>query len=360
MPTTGATGYDTLTGAGYPSATVTDFTLYVSATMSAAWQAAFTAAGANTGTIRVTDALGTELPRDILSYSSGVLAMRVLWSGARGLGDYPALRVYPDATGSYAVTDTYGGRAAYSGWLLHYPFIEGSGTSLGNRCSVNYQGSIAGASWQSGTMGPELAFSSINHYVDTGFIPGSAAGFSLRNMTLVLWVATTSTATGEEYAAGVEENTPAANSIQLGRFSNIVYGPIRGNGVTCSMSASGQSINNGVPHFLVVTMDSVSGGKIFTDGIQRQSNATVVGEYQGVTRSLFLGCRNKGTRGEAWPGTIQRAQLHSLARSAEWIAYEYGITSNPAAFWTDSGWTSAGTPWWTYYSPRIFFASQEC
>jgi len=343
MPTTGATGYDTLTGAGHPSATVTDFSLYVQATMSAAWQAAFAAAGADTGRIRVTDGLGTELPRDILSYSSGVLAMRVLWSGARGVGDYPVLRVYPDATGSYAVTDTYGGHAAYgSGWAGYYPLDEDpSGTApqgkdrTANQNHLTTVGNMDSSDLVAGQLAGAWAFDGVSQYAES--VNDVGGGTSI---AILAWITPRETADGGWVAIGTPSSGADVYTCIRRDTTHLARGIIGDgtNGKYTESAVSSMPINERRHVAMTASVSEFPNlyvnGTLSTPRIQGGTDPEVVG-----TGKLYVGA---GVKGPAFV-EIDDVQLHSVVRSAAWIAYEYGITSNPTAFWANGGWTSLAT-----------------
>jgi len=57
------------------------------------------------------------------------------------------------------------------------------------------------------------------------------------------------------------------------------------------------------------------------------------------TGKLYLGT---GVKNNAFVD-LDEIQVFSSIPRAAWIAYEYGITSNPADFWNNSGWTSLAT-----------------
>ena len=328
MPTTGATGYDTLTGAGYPSATVTDFSLYVQATMSAAWQAAFAAAGADTGRIRVTDAMGTEFPRDILSYSSGVLSMRVLWSGARGVGDYPVLRVYPDATGSYAVTDTYGGQAAYSGMDGYWPLDD-----LSNRIT-GANATASGAASGEGKLGTGYVFDGSGGIVTTDLTAHAAA------RTYMVWAQRVNA--GQKNAGRMWEKAEG-NDILYTDARSYIYARQRTGGTQAWRVAIPASSNQW--HHIAVTHDgSTSDPAIYLNGVAATVSvlSSASGDLVSSSNPYAIGNRASDSA-RSWNGSLDDVQIHSVVRSAAWIAYEYGITSNPTAFWANGGWTSLAT-----------------
>ena len=316
--------------------------------MSAAWQSAFTAAGADTGTIRVTDALGTELPRDVLSYSSGVLSMRVLWSGARGLGDYPTLRVYPDATGSYAADDTYGQYAAYgSGWLGYWTLDEdptGSAPQFINRvANANHgtaQGAIAAGASVAGKLGRGIAGDGINDYIDCGSFKAQLGGATVACM--MAWCKRTG-ATGasgrcifgfggtysKRFGIEVLEDGKIYFAMDIGIASypsvtapgtEWMHVAADYDGSRAALSRPGAHVN-GSP----VTL---SPGGVDPAAALSSDLSNLLIHMNTVGRNRFSG------------GIIDDVQLHSVARGSAWIAYEYGITANPAAFWDNSGWTS--------------------
>ena len=344
MALTGATGYDLLSGAGYPSATVTDFTLYVQATMSPAWQSAFTAAGADTGTIRVTDALGTELPRDILSYSSGVLAMRVLWSGARGVGDYPTLRVYPDATGSYAVTDTYGGYAAYgSGWLGYWTLDEdptGSAPQFINRvANANHgtaQGAIAAGASVAGKLGRGIVGDGSSDCIDCGSFKAQLGGATAA--TMMAWCKRTgATGVSGRCIFGFGGTYSKRFVIYVWEDGNIYF-----------------SIDTGIASYPSVTASGTEWMHVAADYDGNRAPLSRPGAHlNGSPVALSPGGADPAAALSAdmsnlfinrlSGGILDDVQLHSVARGSAWIAYEYEITSAPSTFWTDSGWTSLAT-----------------
>jgi len=67
------------------------------------------------------------------------------------------------------------------------------------------------------------------------------------------------------------------------------------------------------------------------------------GSPLGTTTATFVNNSNPliigNNRGGVTNGDVDDVQLHSVARSAAWIAYEYEITSDASSFWTNSGWT---------------------
>jgi hypothetical protein len=341
MSLTGATGYDSVVGASAPSSSLTDFSLLVSFVPSASWWAAYSAAGK----IRVTDSTGTtEYARDVLGTpSSSLVILRIKWAGAQT--GTPSLRVYPNATDSYAASDTYGQYAAYdSNWKGYWP-CEESSTAIVDRIS-GITGTATGSTVAFGSTGK--VGSGVTLSGSGRFELGAVASLNITsNLSLLLWTKPTSLGSSQTIIEcsdvsgspfnGYELRVDTDNS-KLAYYSN-----------NAGRKASNASmIANGTWVHAAVTADGTN-DNFFKNGSGWGSVAA------SGSPSSFTGNRAIGSRpGGVFPyaGVLDDVQIHSAARSSAWIGYEYTITNDAASFWSNSGWTalSTGSPW--YYNAQ--------
>lgn len=339
MPTTGASGYDTVPGTSAPGASLTDFSLYVEFVPSASWWTAFNAHG-DAGRIRVTESTGaTEYARDVLVAPTASKAyLRVKWAGAQS--GTPTLRVYPDATGSYVVSDTYGGYAAYdSSWYGYWPLEEdptgGSGaikdrtTNARHGTASNMEAGDLGAA----KVGNGLTFDGVDEYVDLGAGPTIASAGTLYMSAWILQdfsafplsSRTASGTAGYEFLAGA------------GSVAGLMQARV---GTPSTNTADATGLDDAAYHLSVLRLTG-SNLELYVDG-------SIVGSpvafSSGITPSQNLRIASRATG--YFPGGVDDVQVHTSSRSSTWIAYEYTITNG--SFWSNSGWTAVGGATATY------------
>lgn len=337
MPLTGATGYDTVVGSSAPSSSLTDFTLYVDFVPSSAWSSAFAAQGGNLGQIRVTSADGsTEYARDVLPGStSSRIYLRVLWPGAQS--GTPTVRVYPDATGSYAASDTYGQYAAYVATLMYFPMEESSG-NLTNRASGSSATMYGSPTYgQTGKLGSAIRFDGTSAYA-------VAPSLSLASFTAMGWISISTL--GDFYQRVFDRIYNGQFAAYVNKTRELGIAVVTTGGSIDVPSTGQYVLSSGFTH---VAWRYQSGrASIFVNGTESWfTTSGVSGNMASSSDSIAIGQRLSGTPTRYYSGLLD--DLHLCAGVSDaWIGYEYTITNG--SFWTDSGWTSlaagaAATAW---------------
>lgn len=338
MALDGATGYDSVSGASAPSASLTDFTLYVAFTPSASWWSAYVAAGETPGRIRVTNSDGTvEYARDVLvAPTSSLVVLRVLWPGAQS--GTPSLRVYPDATGSYGASDTYGQYAAYdSGVARYFPANESSGNLTDRKASASATVNGSMTLGSSGKLGSAIAPDGSDDDAD----PGDLSIAESKVFTYRCWMRSTQTGADRWMIAegSTSSNTPAAGLILN---SGYLRGFLRNDANSArNVVGSSTQINDDAWHHVAMTYDGSNGMILYVDGTQEASGSTVSGDV--TLNASAIAALRRASVSLRYAGLLDDIWIESAARSAAWLGYEYTITNAPASFWSASGWTALAT-----------------
>ena len=320
-----------------PTSALTDFSVMINlAHMGAAW---WTANGTEADWTRGRAAKddGTELATDWIDFDHAAETgwVRVKWSGTLATSGTQTIRVYPPVAGNSAnaVSATYGSDNAYdANWEGYWPNGGGADrTSSDNDGTANGGVTVGGVAGQAGKA---TDFDGANDYI-TLADPSLTA-----NLTVMAWI------------TGGGDNTVAEHAVS--------FNP----GFTLGLLGADQTMRFQVN----ATGTSVAVHPTDPDGTFRHYGGTydssdTIAYYNGtagtavtdasgnivVTGDLVIGsyAGNPTTGTFAWDGIIQEVQIHSTARHADWIKYEYDQTNDNATF--------LGT--WTVVSPSSAIGS---
>ena len=318
LPTT---TYDTSTMAN-PVSALTDFTLMIDLSrMSAAWWTANgTEADGTKGRAAKDD--GTELATDWIDFNHAAETgwVRVKWSGTLATSGTQTIRVYPPVAGNSAnaVSATYGSDNAYdANWEGYWPNGGGADrTSSDNDGTANGGVAVGGVAGQAGKA---TDFDGVNDYI-TLADPSLTA-----NLTVMAWITAGASSTVAEHAVSFNPGFTLGlqGSSQDMRFEV---------GATGFSEAVHPTNPDGTFRHYCGTYDSSD-----TIAYYNSTAGTAVTDASGnidVTGDLAIGsfAGNPVSETFAWDGIIQEVQIHSAARHADWIKYEYDQTNDNATF----------------------------
>jgi len=308
MASTGSTGYDSQTAT--LSASVDDFTFAI-------------------------DIANLSSDANIIdgSHSAGTGLIRFQIPGASGTS--VGVRVYVDADGSYAASDTYGSDNAYnSGWEAYWP--EGGGsdrTSNSNDLTAFGSPTVGGVAGQVGS-GTDYSDAQ-SSYIESAVVSGPACTFmawfkpanDTHNGTMV---SVSDFSTTARYLGLFNRGGEAGDYLQAVSRNTNFAGPTTTSGFTAS------AWNHGA-----CTFDTGTDATVYLDAANTASSSgleTVVGIDN--TEIGGLGRGNTHNQIDSFVGVLNEVQIHSAARSADWIATEYDQTNDNATFWGSFTWTS--------------------
>jgi len=342
MPSTGATGYASAPANAAPSASLTDFSFLVDldeVTMPSEWVAALLAHGSAEG-IRVFSADGsTEYARDIINVSYSAATGQIRFQAPGATSSAITVRVYPDATGTYADTDTFGRFNAYPSHLKVYHTYENG--SFADRTSNGFNGTNDGTTSGTGQIGDGRNLDGTNDRITTSYTA------ALGNFTAMAWF----------YAEG---SSGAAKRILDKSYDNGFW---LGRNYTSSGSFGGGVREAGDPYGRYVSLPETTWNHIAS----RRSSTThhIIGNGGAVSTSGTVSSSatdstalTVGQDGAAswWDGLIDEVQIHDVALSDAWIAYEFSQTDDNAGFWGTWAWTAIGGG--TNYDVDLDFAGE--
>lgn len=235
----------------------------------------------------------------------------------------------------YAVTDTYGRNAVWTGYqgVWHMDGSVTDSTSNGNNgtdTSVTYTGTKLGDYFNvSGT-----GFSSLTD--------SAALNFS-GSYTISFWTRTTSTNFGSPYSFMSLSGSFKGVAIRMNNSSpnKWVWNHMHSTGDSGDMTSSGQ-VNSGswlLSHFVYDT--SANNREIFLNGAS-DSNLAETNDATWAVDYFRIGARKFGAGAEDihFTGDIDEVRATNVARSDDWITTEYNNQSDEAGFW--GTWTDVG------------------
>ena len=322
MPSTGATGYDSTAAQAAPDASVTDFTFIVNvANLSASFKSALSAYGSSGG-IRVFDSGGsTEYARDPINvdHSAGTGWIRFQVPGATSSAI--TVRIYPDATGSYAATDTYGQHNAYASAFAMYLPLDGS--SLLDRTANDVDGTAQGGfTYGTGKVGGAGSMDGTGDYASF-----TDPSWSHASWTISAWVNNSKTSA-----------QPVIMRLGSHAFQIITNGSanwtVRYYNGTSNFDWTTSSSASTWTHLAITKTGSTA--TLYINGVS-DGTKTISVNLPGILR---VGSYSGGTQND-WGGLLDEIKAESAARSVEWVNYEYDQTDDNAAFWGTWTWTAA-------------------
>ena len=335
------TTYDIATATN-PSSALTDFTFIVDlSTMSAAWWAEVDTSDGTKGRASKSDGT-TELACDWIDFDSTAETgfLRVKWSGSLASTGTQVIRIYPPvaANVSVAAADTYGSNNAYdAGWEGYYPVYGDSSTTLSDRTSHGEDGTLTtGVSFS----GDKLVFASSNSGVklmSSKPLDGGSA------FTIIV----TANATNVDADRGLFYTDRHASGEPLllwldNAGTDHVAAWITAGSSTGGLYA-GAVVAAETEYDIALTWSQANDvSRMYIDGIQ-----DTTGSFPNTSTTAALNASDSanytiGSSLKKFLGTMCNIQVHSVERSAAWVAEEYSQTSDNATFWGTWTWT-AGT-----------------
>lgn len=342
MPSTGATGYDSAAASAAPGASLTNFPFLLNvANLSASFKSALSAHGSANG-IRVFSSDGsTEYARDVInvSHSGGTGWIRFQVPGATSSAI--TVRVYPDATGTYADTDTYGKHNAYtSEFSLYVPF-DGSSPNdrTANALNMTAQGNATYTS--AGKVGDASEQDSTGDY----FTRSDANALDLTYGMICGWF-NCDAWSQNPYLLSKHQSGPQdyLSNYRFEYFSSNLYITV-GNGSSASTQVGRSwTPSNDVWYHLAARWDTGSNQvRLYVNGSQLGASGTLTTTPAGNTGAFQIAATTAKDTGRWFDGQIDEVQIWKGTPPPDaWIGYEYSQTNDNAAFWGTWTWTAAG------------------
>jgi hypothetical protein len=302
-----------------PSSALTDFTLIVGlANMPASWWAYVDTSDGTKGRASKID--GTELACDWIDFNSTLQTglLRVIWTGTLASTGTQQVRVYPpmEANASVGASDTYGRYNAYDSYYKGY-WPNGGGTDRTASLLDLTSGGGISIGDSAGKIGKATNYDGTDDYAieSTGFVTPNM------NLTLLYWL-NNDTSYSSDYSVNMYGNSNNYILIRPG-YDHI----LKVNGTTGTVTAV---LNHSAGWYLIAgTYDGTTWDV--------RENASSVGtaainQTASTTLKTCLG-RSYGSAYAYYDGLLQEVQIHSVARSSDWIAEEYAQTNDNATFW---------------------------
>ena len=320
-----ASGFKTATvNASDVPATQTDFPSYVDLSR----LGITTLAEAQSVRVYADSAKTTEWAREIVSATEMHVKVPSLTSTTDIYVDWDGV------SADYAVTDTYGRNAVWSGYRAVY-HLDGLTDSTGNGYTLTNNNSVTlGAS---GLMGGSADLTTGNTNKTLSVADGLGITGSL---TIDAWANKYNVSA---YGQGFYTFN-ATNRRLYTYYENVGGASMRfahelPGGATMNKNAlTGWS--NSTWHKVSQTYDGTT-ARYYLDGVYKDGGA-ISGTGSSVTSNFRLGSHHGGTAVPVlfWQGLIDEARVKSTENPANWITTEYNNQANEATFW--GTWTDAG------------------
>jgi hypothetical protein len=293
--------------------------------------------------IRITKGDDTELAYDLIDwdYNSGSPTglIRFLWSGTLSSTGTQNVRVWVGYTGgtatAYSASDTYGSDNAYdSNWEGYWPLSSDFNDRTSNGYNGTAQGSLT-AGDSTGKVGDATEFVDATDWLQIGDpVLGNT------DFTVSLWIKRTDANSGWVLDNSLSSDSGMHMLVLPGdNFRTRIDGP-GGNGGTYDSTST---LNNTTTWMHVVSLADKSGSaQHYIDGAADGATLNISG-YGDISGSANMRMgRTTGVSDSGIDSILDDVQMHSTARSADWIALEYDQTNDNATFWGTWTWNSAG------------------
>jgi hypothetical protein len=201
------------------------------------------------------------------------------------------------------------------GLVLALPLWERGG--LGPKdlaCTVT--GTVSGATWTRGSIGPGLDFAGGTNGVNLQDL--STWDFGSGNFTLSAWVSLTNGASGAQMILARDNDGTPFYSLQTnGGNARLQYRDTAGNLLTVS---SPENINDGLPHRITGVRRGLT-AELYVDGrLRATGTAGAMGDTNAGT-ALWLGRR--AASGLPFIGQVYEARIHSRALPGGLIRWQH-------------------------------------
>ncbi len=212
------------------------------------------------------------------------------------------------------------------GCQIILPFDEGFGSQVRDVTTNKYNGKIVGAAkWQKGPFGPQ-----VGNFTTANYVAIDPPQQLLINNIYPYWMAVLAinSSVGSNdmvfmAGSGVSNNQQCFIRYNTGGVAGTIQGFQRGDdgGASASLSVTGLPLNDGLPHLSVMVTYKPSDHRLYFDGKQIATNATVIAST--TFNLLTIGC----SRGLA----VQQPFLGSVL----WAAVGNGAAPDIVAMYTD-------------------------
>lgn len=284
---------------------------------------------------------GTRLAVVWLSFNNSAETggLRFKWSGTWSAAGANIVRIYPPlaARASVASGDAFGSFNAFDDdWKMYLTLDEAVNNDVDGykdrTSNANHgQGVSMSLPAVTGQVGDAQDFDGGDDRIDVG----SDASLDLQVFTMIAWISARDggarTIIGSSVNSGIQFRVDARgsdNKLELLKQGRALIGT---SGVTDDFP------DDTLTH-AAVTYDVSGNFKIYIDAVL---SALGTNAQTFINNSYWVGNRFGG---EAFIGLIDEPQIHSTARSADWIAEEVAATKNPGTYWGVWEFIEAGAP----------------
>lgn len=345
------TSFSTAIWSGYdeqsvtnPGSALTDFTLLINiANLSSDWKSNVQSDGAD---IRLTKGDGTtELAYDLIdwAYNAGSPTgwIRVKWSGTLAASGTQNVRVWVGYTGgtatAYDASETYGSDSAYDAfWKAYWASISvADRTSNGNNITnTTGVGTSSDAKVGDGSFDYERG--------SADYMQMSSAVVPAYPFTMMCWIKTESfPSSGAVGLMAIETNgsNDHRHALYTGTTSSQNVGA----------NSRSTSAGNAVSSTTMSTGTWYHASGVWTSAASRTARTNAAGAIENTTSISPSGInytrlgRFNNSPVYYFDGLMNDVQIHSTARSADWIDEEYNQTDDNATFWGTWAWTESAS-----------------
>ena len=210
------------------------------------------------------------------------------------------------------------GSIVTDGLVLHldaanYKSYPGSGTTWTDLTINNNSGSLINGPTFSFPNGGSIVFNGTNNYVDCG--TNSLLNLN-QNYSILFWIQTNSSASGAIIQRYLNSGAFPGYAVNINRLTSIGKIDFYTGGTW--YTALGSNINNGLWHFIAITVNSTT-CNFYLDNYTTQ--ISVAASTSNPTDTLFIG----STEGNSvfYSGNISQVQIYNRALSATEVLQNY-------------------------------------
>ena len=283
--------------------------------------------------------LTTELAREVVSADEIHVKVGTLTSSTVIYADYDGVR------SDYAVTDTYGRNAVWSGYNGVFHNGDATTSTVGDSTSNGYTGNKSAANQPveaDAKLSKGQSFTNTSWRIDHGTTLGNG-----NNITVSAWVRFTNL-TGERpvLSKGAVGNYQFIFIVRSDGSLDLIQWTSVGANYRRTQTATGEVASN--TWYLihgVLREGSGNASIIYSNGSQRQTNSGTSGTWATSASGNFRQGLRGDNAGGGMLGIIEEVRIAPTNLSADWITTEYNNQNNPGTFWgtvTDAG--GASTP----------------
>jgi len=254
--------------------------------------------------------LSTELPREVVSADEIHVKVSSVSSSTEIWADYDGVR------SDYAVTDTYGRNAVWSGYALVW---HGGLTvdASGNLTLTAKDGLAVGG--ETGKFGEATNFDGVNDYLDpSNFVEDSETFY------FSTWFNADTDHKGSLFSI--------TSQLHLAYETNENVEFSFWDGDADSYLDTVSLVPNSTWHFVSAIRDKSSGMKLLLNGVSEASNSET-GNPNSSTQINRIGLRSRSNDNEPFDGRMQESRVLKTIPSDDWISTEHNNQNDNAAFW---------------------------